>query len=231
VACSMRMRSKTRRIATGVYRRINRNSTAGLPWKRHGDFVTFGWDGFVDAPSIPLLFARHHYETSLIRRLLGDRQAHHSLELGCGYGRLTPTFAALSARHTAIDINPEALAAASAAYPHLDFRLSSGSEIPFADGAFDLIVTWTVLQHIPPARIDGLSAEIMRALSPGGRLLLCEETRNPGGRTSHSWHREPSFYEERFTPLRLTYSSYIEEIDRIPGLTSPGRVMLFVPAP
>src|SRR5438309_10185482 len=103
----MQIRHRARRIASGVYRRMNRNSTLGLPWKRQGDFVMFEWDGFVDAPSMPLLFARHHYETSLIRRLLGDKHAQRSLELGCGYGRLSPTFASLSARHTAIDINPE----------------------------------------------------------------------------------------------------------------------------
>jgi SAM-dependent methyltransferase len=230
VARSMRMRSRARRIATGVYRRLNRNSTLGLPWKRQGDFVTFAWDGFVDAPSLPLLFARHHYETSLIRRLLGDQHARRSLELGCGYGRLSPTFASLSARHTAIDINSEALAAASAAYPQLDFQLFGGAELPFADSTFDLVVTWTVLQHIPPERVDGVLAEIMRVRAPEGRLLLCEETRDPGGKTRHSWHREPSFYEQRFAPLRLSYSAYIDEIDRVPGLISPGRVMLFVPA-
>jgi ubiquinone/menaquinone biosynthesis C-methylase UbiE len=216
-------------MATGVYRRINRESTLGLPWKRRGDFVTFEWGGFVEAPSIPALFARHHYETSLIRRLLGEKNVQRSLELGCGYGRLSPTFASLSAHHTAIDIDPVALAAASTAYPHLDFRQSNGVDLPFADGAFDLVVTWTVLQHVPPERIDGLSLEIMRVLAPEGRILLCEETRDPGGRTKHSWHREPSFYEERFAPLRLTYSSYIDEIDRMPELISPGRVMLFEP--
>jgi hypothetical protein len=43
-------------------------------------------------------------------------------------------------------------------------------------------------------------------------------------------HRTREFYESRVRPLRLNYSSYIEEIDRIPGLASPGRVMLFEPA-
>jgi SAM-dependent methyltransferase len=221
------VRHRARRIATGVYRRINRNSTVGLPWKRHGDFVTFEWDGFVEAPSIPALFARHHYETSLIRRLLANKNVQRSLEFGCGYGRLSPTFASLSARHTAIDINPEALAAARAAYPDLDFQESSGGELPFADDTFDLVITWTVLQHVRPERIDGVLMEIMRVLAPEGRLLLCEETRDPGGKTRHSWHREPSFYEERFAPLHLAYSSYIDEIDRVPRLVSPGRVMLF----
>jgi SAM-dependent methyltransferase len=225
----MQKRHRARRIATGVYRRINRNSTVGLPWKGHGDFVTFEWDGFVDAPSMPALFARHHYETSLIRQLLAGKNVQRSLEFGCGYGRLSPTFASLSAHHTAIDINAEALAAAHAAYPDLDFRQSNGGELAFEDDTFDLVISWTVLQHVRPERIDSVLGEITRVLASEGRLLLCEETRDPGGKTRHCWHREPSFYQERFAPLDLTYSSYIDEVDRMPRMVSPGRVMLFEP--
>jgi SAM-dependent methyltransferase len=225
----MEVRGGARRIATGVYRRLNRNSTLGLPWRREGDFVTFEWSGFVDAPSIPALFARHHYETARIRELLADKKVQCSLEFGCGYGRLSPTFASLSARHTAIDINAEALAAARVAYPALDFQLSRGSELAFPDDTFDLVVSWTVLQHVPPERIDGVVSELRRVLTAEGSALLCEEARDPDPDTRHCWHREPSFYEERFAPLRLTHSSYMDEIDRIPGMTSPGRVMFFEP--
>jgi len=45
------------------------------------------------------------------------------------------------------------------------------------------------------------------------------------------WHRDPGFYEQALGPLNMTCSSYIQEIDRLPGLISPGRVMLFEPAP
>jgi ubiquinone/menaquinone biosynthesis C-methylase UbiE len=219
-----------RRIALGVWRRVNPKSTAGLTWKRQGELITFDWDGFVAAPSIPGLFARHHYETRLIRELLAGKRIERSLEFGCGFGRLSPTFAALSAEHTAIDINAEALEAARGAYPDLDFRLSSGGTLPFADATFDLIVTWTVLQHVRPETIDDVLADLVRVARPGARILLCEETREPGAKTRHAWHRTPEFYAERLQPLRLTYSSYIEAIDRLPGLVSPGRVMLFEPA-
>jgi SAM-dependent methyltransferase len=186
----IRARYHPRRVATAVYRRINRNSTLGLAWKPHGEFVTFEWDGFVSAPSIPALFARHHYETALIRRLLREKNVQRSLEFGCGFGRLSPTFADVSSQHTAIDINADAIAAARAAYPELDFRVSDG-KLPFDDDAFDLVVTWTVVQHVRPELIDDVLADIMRVLAPGGRLLLCEETRDPGGSDRHCWHREP----------------------------------------
>lgn len=216
-----------RRIGLAIWRRLNPSSTRGLTWKRQGDHITFDWAGFVAAPSIPLLFARHHYETQVIRDVLAERPVTRSLEFGCGYGRLTPTFAALSQQHTAIDINDEALAAARAAYPDLDFQLSEGGRLPFDDDSFDLVVSWTVLQHVRPDLIDGVLDDILRVLRPGGRILMCEETRNPGGQTRHSWHRERRFYEERLAPLTLTHASYIDAIDRVPGLVSPGEVMLF----
>jgi SAM-dependent methyltransferase len=188
----------------------------GLTWRHEGDFITFKWDGFAVALSISMLLARHNYETAVVEQLLADKGVQRSLEFGCGFGRLTPTFARLSAKHIAIDIDPKALALARSAYPHLDFRLSDGGRLPFDDNTFDLVVAWTVLQHIRPELID----------EADGRLLLCEETR-PGDRPRHAWGRETSFYEERFQPWRVTHSDYIEAIDRIPGMASPGRVMLF----
>lgn len=185
-ATMRRMERDPKRIATGVWRRINRKSTAGLNWKRQGEFITFEWDGFVAAPSIPMLFARHSYEIALINRLVGDKDLQHSLEFGCGFGRLTPTFAELSARHTAIDINAEALDAARTAYPHLDFIHMTSANLPFNDDTFDLIVTWTVLQHVPPHLIEATLADVIRVLSPTGRVLLCEETRKAGEPSRHS---------------------------------------------
>jgi ubiquinone/menaquinone biosynthesis C-methylase UbiE len=181
----------------------------------------------VEAPTVPMLFARHHYETQLIRRLLASDPPARTLEFGCGFGRLSPTFAELSASHTAVDINVKALEAARAAYSDLTFLAVDGENLPFPDGSFDLVTTWTVLQHIPPHKIDHAIAELMRVRSAEGRVLLCEETYHAGSPSRHSWHREPSFYEQAFRPLQMTYSSYIKEIDQLAGLRSPGRVMLF----
>ena len=218
-----------RRIALGIWRRVNPRSTAGLTWKQQGELITFEWEGFVAAPTIPAMFARHHYETKLIRELLAGKSVTRSLEFGCGFGRLSPTFAALSDEHTAIDINADALEAARETYPELDFQLSEGGTLPFPDATFDLIASWTVLQHVRPELIDDVLADLKRVLRPDGRILLCEETREPGSKTRHAWHRTPSYYEERLSPLSLSYSSYMDEIDRVPGLVSPGRVMLFEP--
>jgi SAM-dependent methyltransferase len=226
----MSARSLTRRAALRAWREVNPTSTAGLQWHRQGEHITFGWDGFVAAPDLPILFARHHYETALIRRLLDGRPVSRSLEFGCGFGRLSPTFAGLSQSHVAVDINADALQAARTAYPDLSFEQIDGDHLPFPDQSFDLLVSWTVLQHVPPNKIDATVGELRRVLTSRGIVLLCEETRNVGEPTKHCWHREPGFYERAFDPLQLVESSYVEEIDRLPGTSSPGRVMLFTPA-
>lgn len=226
------------RVTTAAWRAVRPNSTVGLPWRFDGANITFEWGGFVAAPNIPGLFARHHYETRLIRKLLGSLAIERSLEFGCGFGRLTPTLASMSASHVAVDINGAALESARGSYPDLTFLQVDGGALPFPDDHFDLTVTWTVLQHVRPQLIDDVLAELLRVTTAKGVILLCEETRTAkaaearhrtlaGRRPAHTWHRESDFYAERLTPFELTYASGIGEIDALEGMASPGRVMLF----
>lgn len=228
-----RLLREPRRIPSALLRRLFPNHPRlGNPWVRLTDgSITFRETGFVAADSPALLLARHNYEVACIRRLRRGKEIGRSLEIGCGYGRLTPTFAEFSAEHTAIDINPDALAKARQAYPDYDFRRASATELPFPDSQFDLVTTWTVLQHIPPDRIGAACGELRRVLAPGGTLLLCEETRladQPLSRRPHTWHRRSEDYEQLLAPLEQTYCSDIAEISRLPGMESPGTVMVWI---
>lgn len=218
--------------ATLLRRLLPNHPRLGNSWVRLTDgSVTFRETGFVAADSPALLLARHNYEVACIRRLLRGKEIRRSLEIGCGYGRLTPTFAEFSAEHIAVDINPDALAKARQAYPDYDFRPASANELPFPDSQFDLVTTWTVLQHIPPDRIGVACAELRRVLAPSGTLLLCEETRladQPLIRRPHTWHRNSEDYQKMFAPLEQIYSSDIDEISRLPGMESPGTVMVWI---
>jgi ubiquinone/menaquinone biosynthesis C-methylase UbiE len=107
---------------------------------------------------------------------------------------------------------------------------ASATDLPFPDGQFDLVTTWTVLQHLPPDRIGVACKELCRVLGPAGTLLLCEETRladQPGGPRPHTWHRHPEDYQDMFASLKRTYCSDIAEISRLPGMESPGTVMVW----
>lgn len=130
----------------------------------------------------------------------------------------------------AVDINNDALTLARSTYPNIVFRHTSAAELPFADGYFDLVSTWTVLQHIRLEFIQRAAREVARVRSPLGTLLVCEETRlagEPAPRNTHTWHRTVDSYRALFPSFRLVSDAFIDQIDRIPSMKSPGCVMLF----
>jgi SAM-dependent methyltransferase len=210
-------------------------SRFGPSWFKLGDFYTFKEEGFAAAPSIPTLMARQFYELKYILEELEllkqtrDYQSLRSLEIGCGYGRLSPYIGQHFKEHHAIDINATALGHATQLYPGIIFREASVTKIPYPDRFFDLVISWTVLQHIPPNFIDGAIREIERVRSDCGVIILCEATRFPdvSKPSSHTQDRKESFYEDAFPNLRLVRSTYLTEIDSLPGMKTPGRFMVF----
>jgi SAM-dependent methyltransferase len=218
-----------RDFGAAVRRRVMpRSERYGFSWMSLPDgSVTFHERGFVAADSPSALLTRHNYETAHIRKELKALRATQSLEVGCGFGRLSMTFAEFSSHHVAVDVNNQALFAARTAYPDISYQIASAEDLPFPTGHFDLVATWTVVQHVPPEKIDRVCSELTRVLAPSGTLLMCEETRDPDASGGHTWHRRVAEYEALLRPLSLLRSNYIEELDRIPGLRSPGEVMVF----
>jgi len=217
------------RIPAALTRRIRpRSATRGFPWVHLPDgSVTFHEGGFVSASSPSALLARHNFEVEAIHRELANVRFNRSLEVGCGFGRLSMAFASHSDEHIAIDINEQALATARITYPRLTFHHAGALSLPFPDKHFDLVAAWTVLQHIRPENIETAAFEIRRVMTPGSTLLLCEETRDPEGSGGHTWHRSVHSYEQLFAPMALVHHENIDDIASIPGMESPGEIMLF----
>ncbi len=213
-----------------------RRRLAGPAHFRQGEDVTFKVGGFASAPSRPMFAARTYYEVKYLRdifTMLSDRgvPAGRVLEVGCGFGRLSPYIAEHFEAHHAIDINADALALGADAYPHLDFRAGSAVEIPFPDDHFDCVVTWTVLQHVKPHRIAAALAEINRVARSGAALVLCEAHRgstevNP---KAHTHNRTVEFYGDAFARRPLLDSRDIVELDRLQRMSTPGHIMVFGP--
>ena len=218
-------------IAAALVRRlIPRHPTLGFAWVTLPDgSVTFRERGFVAAGSPAELLARHNYETTAIRQYLTGTSAESSLEIGCGYGRLTPSFASFSEHHIGVDINASALTMARRYYPAYEFHMASVTHLPFPDEHFDLITTWTVLQHIPPPLINDAALEISRVLRADGTLLICEETRNPDEQQprQHTWPRRVDLYTRMFPQLHLVCAHPLDDIEAVSALTPPGHVMKF----
>jgi len=204
---------------------------------RQGGFVTFKPQGFVRAEDPSALLCRHYYEVQRLRRCLSRLPElgvarGRSLEIGCGYGRLSAHIAEYFDLHDAVDINEWALARGRQCYPFVRFTRASGTDLLFADHTFDAIVTWTVLQHVPNHLIGTALSEIVRVAKPKSLIVLCEATLCADqlqDDSAHTHDRSPAFYAAAFAPRPLLTSEYISELDAIPGMASPGRLMVFGP--
>ena len=153
-----------------------------------------GWDrtihqlGFDDA-----------YTTMLGQALPDDLLAErntplHVLDAGMGTGGLSTALAKTGTGPFAfhgIDISPGML---SEANRHLrehgvdaDLRQGDVQELPYQDGAFDLVMAAHVLEHL--ADPQPAIAEMVRVLRPGGMLLACLTRRSSLGMYIHlKWH-------------------------------------------
>jgi SAM-dependent methyltransferase len=95
-----------------------------------------------------------------------------ALEIGCGLGRICLALSSRFERVIGYDISAEMLAQARELVPdeRVDLRLTDGTSLPDTpDGSVDLVVSFTVFQHIPSVPvIEGYIHEAGRVLRPGG---------------------------------------------------------------
>lgn len=133
------------------------------------------------------------------------------LDLGCNWGRWT--IAAARAGYRAVGIDPS-LPAVQAAYDvtrqlgiEADFVVGDARFLPFMDGVFDTVSSYSVLQHFSKNDVRQTLAECARVLAPDGRLLI--QMANKLGLRSlfhqaRRRFREPSLFEVRYwTPSEL----------------------------
>lgn len=93
--------------------------------------------------------------------------ARRILEIGCGQCQLMLKLKKDGHEVTAIDAEREVVAAAPT---ELDVRLADGSDLPFADNSFEVVLSFDVIEHIPDTNAH--LAEVRRVLKPGGYYLL-----------------------------------------------------------
>ena len=110
------------------------------------------------------------------------------LDVACGTGivaRLAAQRVGGAGQVVGLDISPSMLAMARAAAPSaaIEWQEGSATELPFPDGAFDLVLCQQGLQYFPdrPAALR----EMRRVLTPGGRLALSVFCSSPGHAALH----------------------------------------------
>ncbi len=108
-----------------------------------------------------------------------------ALEIGSGLGRICRALSERFDRVIGIDISEEMVRRARELVddPRITFEVSNGSDLHgVPDGAVDLVLTFTVFQHIPDVRlIEGYVREAGRVLKPGG-VFVFQWNNSPGAR-------------------------------------------------
>jgi ubiquinone/menaquinone biosynthesis C-methylase UbiE len=107
----------------------------------------------------------------------GPTRRNASFELGCGVGRLTSALANHFTHAVGVDISTSMIAQAEVLHAELkncEWVAYDGHDLErFPDHAFDLVLSFLVLQHVPTrTEIVCLLGELARLTAPGGLLVV-----------------------------------------------------------
>ena len=190
-------------------RRVTLAANAFSEYVTKGDRVAFLCKSSVDheraigKASVPEFSKDLFEDIALLESTLSGYTAERSLEIGCGFGRLTPWIARYAADHHAIEPEEELIADAKRLYPDVTFHQTPAHQLPYADGEFDLIVTWEVIQHVPDVLIRDVVAELERVATPDSLVVISEKV---GGTeaTNRVYARDGSEYSSMFSSKELT---------------------------
>ena len=111
----------------------------------------------------------HHY----MRYMAPYAESHpRALDLGCGTGFSTALLAGLGFEVFGTDLSKQLL---DLSVPFRKkggprYLVGSGLQIPFADGAFDIVGIYDVIEHIPD--VDRFLREAVRVIRPGGLIVI-----------------------------------------------------------
>ena len=99
-----------------------------------------------------------------------------AVEIGSGLGRVCAALSERFDRVVGIDVAVGMVSRAHelVARPNVSFQVGDGTSLrPLADASADLVLSFTVFQHVlRPSVIEGYLAEAARVLRPGGLLVF-----------------------------------------------------------
>jgi cyclopropane fatty-acyl-phospholipid synthase-like methyltransferase len=96
-----------------------------------------------------------------------------ALDVGCGNGKTVSSLLREGAEATGLDFSAEAIESCRSLFgDRAEFVVADSSDMPFADGSFDVVTAVHVFEHLRPEEAAATAAEIERVLAPGGTALV-----------------------------------------------------------
>lgn len=142
-------------------------------------------------------------------------------------GLRQPEFVARQA--TGIDHDSNSIELARTEYSQEEFTwLNLGVEETnreFGSNSFDVVLSWTVLQHLAPPLVERASDAIQDVLSPEGYLIAAEETTEDSA--DHVWGRSKEEYAELFDNLELVFDEKRHLEPTYGNYSAGGEILVF----
>jgi ubiquinone/menaquinone biosynthesis C-methylase UbiE len=122
-----------------------------------------------------------HYLRKRTRFVLEHCLVGQGLDVGCGTGALAARLAEAGYEMTGIDPSDGMLEILRGRAPAVPAVNASGTDLPFDDDSFDLVLTVATLHHIAdPEDVRQTLAEMVRVARPSSRILVWDHNpRNP----------------------------------------------------
>src|SRR5579862_7166095 len=141
-----------------------------------GPELTFTGERFLPSCSGEIAY-EHWHRYAFARQFVGGC---HVLDAACGEGYGTALLGAVAATVVGVDIDADAIAHAAARYGITDrvrFLEGSCADLPLADAAFDVVVSFETIEHVEAEDQSRMLAEFARVLKPDGLLIISSPNR------------------------------------------------------
>ena len=139
---------------------------------------------------------RDYLSKYYIRKFVTPNKEDTILDFGSGVGRSTAMLGPDVKKICGVDLSPEMVIVACSKYPKLDFRLLETNQLPFGDNYFTKCFSWWVLQHMSDEHVKEILSEMFRCTTPGGKIILMEQTRLNRWQSGFMLHRSFDQYRE-----------------------------------
>lgn len=125
------------------------------------------------------------------------------LEIGSGRGYGAYYLAHLAREVVGMDLDAVAIERSARLFqrPNLAYRAGSATPLAFPDGAFDVLGTFQVIEHIPEPQLPQFVSEMARALSPDGVAVI--STLNLDHNRKNDRYQKFYQHEKEFTAPEL----------------------------
>ena len=159
-----------------------------------GQNLKYTGERIIPGKTVDLIFREHEERYVFAGQYVSDKDV---LDVACGTGVGTSFLKGAGARDVkGIDIDPDAIAFAKAAYEDCEFAQGDATALCLSDSSVDVVVSFETIEHVTDQH--GFLLECCRVLRPGG-VLICSTP----NRRIFRWLADNPFHVRELFPMEF----------------------------